>query len=359
MLTGSATAARTPGWRIDSVVFQDDPVIPPLPGDLIADSASDAWAMWYHSPYPYVGHWTRGAWHDVTMPKSLTPGLSVVAFGASSPRNVWVFQEYPSNVAVRYNGTHWLAQSMPSWVVDDAHASDNSVDAVAAGSSSVWVFNTYDRYIPGSPQDHYASWYNGRGWTRTNLPGVPYSADALATNDVWVLGATVKTAGTRQPVWIMMHWNGKSWSSAAIPLPKIPKGATLTDDSLVAVTSRNFWIEQLVTNPQRVLADYLMNWNGKRWQRVSPPVELGPLAEDGYGGIWTAAGGSGTHYHFYHYSAGHWTRYMAPVISYNVAANPQGLAWIPGGRSMWAWDSETLSGEEPSSTVGVIFRYGP
>jgi hypothetical protein len=357
LLTGSARAATTPGWRINSVVFQNDPVVGPLPGDVIADSASDAWAIWDYDA-PYVGHWTHGAWHDATMPDSLMPRLSDVAFGASSPANVWVFQEYPSNVAVRYNGTRWLAQSMPSWVVDDVHASDNSVDAVAVGSSSVWVFNTYDPYIPGSPQDHYASLYNGRGWTRTNLPGVPYSADALATNDVWVLGATVKTAGTRQPLWITMHWNGKSWTSAAIPLPRIPNGGTLTDDSLVAVTSRNFWMEQLVTNPQHVLADYLLNWNGTRWQRVTPPVQLGPLAQDGSGGIWTAAGDSGTRYYFYHYNAGHWTRYKAPVISYNVVAGPQGLAWIPGGRSMWAWDSETLS-DDPSSTVGVIFRYGP
>ena len=73
------------GWRIKSVVFQDDPVIPPLPGDLIADSASDAWAIWYYdTPYPYVGHRTRGAWRDATMPNSLTPGLPF-----ARRRNAW------------------------------------------------------------------------------------------------------------------------------------------------------------------------------------------------------------------------------------------------------------------------------
>jgi hypothetical protein len=362
VITGSATAAATPGWRISTVVFRNSPVLPPLYGDLIADSATDAWMIWSPGgPYVYVGHWTRGVWHDATMPNSLLPGLGLVAFAAGSPRNVWVFQEYPNNVAVRYNGTRWAAQSMPAWVVDSAHASDNSVAADAVGPSSVWVFNTYDPDIPGSPQAHYASSYDGHGWSKVNLPGVPYYTDALTANDVWVLGATVATAGTRQPVWIMMHWNGKSWSSMAIPRPSIAaKGDTVSDDSLVAVTSRNFWLEQLVVSPrQRVLADYLLGWNGKRWQRVRPPVELGPLARDGHGGIWTTAGGSGTDYYFYHYNAGHWTRYKAPVLAHTQGSSPQGLARIPGGESMWAWDQETYAGDEPSSTVGVVFRYGP
>jgi hypothetical protein len=344
--------------------------MPPLYGVLTADSGSDAWMIWTTGgPYVNVWHWTHGAWHGVNVPDNDLPGLNLVAFAASSPRNVWMFQEYPQNVAVRYNGTHWVKQSMPAWVIDPAHASDMSVEADAVSSSSVWVFNTYDPDIPGSPQAHYASLYNGHEWTKMNLPGVPYlfvgvpyqnESDALATNDIWVLGATDATSVKPQPAWIMMHWNGKSWSSMAIPRPATAKGDTIIDDSPVGVTSRNFWLEQLVTNKQqRVVADYLLNWNGKRWQRTKAPVELGPLAEDGHGGIWTAGGGSDTQYYFYDYSAGHWTRYKAPVLSDIQWASPEGLAWIPGGRSMWAWDQETYSGDEPSSTVGVVSKYGP
>jgi hypothetical protein len=357
VLTGSARAVSTPGWRISNVVFRNNPVVPPLDGDLIADSAGDAWAIWEGGSF-YVEHWTRGAWRNATMPNSLQPDM-VIALGASSAGNVWLFQMFPSNVAVRYDGTRWRAQSLPSWVVDDVHAADASVDAAAVGSSSVWVFNTFDPFIPGSPQDHYASRYDGHRWIRMNLPGVPFSAKALAPNDIWVLGATTATAATRHPVWIAMHWNGKSWSAMAIPHPKTPVGATVTDESLVAAGARGVWLEQLITNSNRTLADYLLHWNGARWLRLSPPAAQEPLAQDGHGGIWTAAGGSRPHYFFYHYSAGHWTRYKAPIIASAATTTPEGVAWIPGTRSMWAWDEEQLNSDEPTSTVGVIFTYGP
>ena len=190
----------------------------------------------------------------------------------------------------------------------------------------------------------YAAHYGGHSWAKVKLPAVPTDESTVAPDDIWALG----TASALQ-------WNGTKWTTTGLPELPLPKGATVSYSNLTAAGPNDAWLLRTISSPSRIPATTVMHWNGKSWLTAASPADIdGSIAPDGHGGLW--ANGidvnPGGFWLLYHLGAGHWTTENPPAGVDNHA--PEILTWIPGTRSLWATDSAF----SPKGYDGVILKYG-
>jgi hypothetical protein len=193
-----------------------------------------------------------------------------------------------------------------------------------------------------------------------NLPGVPGEVSALAPNDIWVLGVTLASAIKNHPVSILMHWDGKSWTTISLPKVTVPKGASEYPGAMAADSATEAWltwdIEQGTAGAQTM---YLLKLDGSTWSKVSftyPTSFVSYLAQDGDGGVWLAANGPAPSYTWYldHLNGTTWTQDSPPAASGMTFQQLIGLTWVPGTQSMWAPADMT----EGNDIYGAILGYG-
>jgi hypothetical protein len=368
-----AGSAATGGWRGVAVIGA---AAHAWTSQLVATGAADAWSYWASCAVCTAGqpsttfrveHWNGTAWAPVSVPQPLaaTAG-SAVALGASSASDAWLVAP---GAVLRWDGTSWQRQPIPAWVTLGS-AGLYKVSAAVFGPGAAWVFSL-DR---NAEKSYYAARYNGRDWVKVALPGSPEQVSALAPDDIWVLGATPASAATANPVTILMHWNGTSWTSVPAPRDTVPAGTTVDNGELVATGPREAW---LVRQEQRVGSDgqtvitgaYLLHWDGTSWARVSigAPAQtiVEAMAADGQGGLWLAgvSAASISTGEFYHYSGGHWTQAAIPGGTLNGTPRvglSGGITAIPGTRSLWASGTMvTGAGTSATPSSGVILKQGP
>lgn len=349
----SVAATRTAaaqGWRINHVVGPvpvDQSFFMAFNDSLSAVTATDAWAGWQGGGIDFntrlIQHWTGRAWQNIHLPADMcvicTENFLV---GASSASNVWVVSKVPSSVS-RWNGRVWQTPGIPSWVLKN----DGPVTIAVFSRTNVWFFGVE---APGAPG--LAAHYNGRSWAKVPVPAAGPTVSALSPTDIWGLG----TVPRHQNTYVLVHWNGRRWT--AVRLPKETSDAF--EGPMLALGPANAWVaRQVEAKPGGPIATVaLLNWNGRRWHTVKPPIpggEVTAMAQDGHGGLWAAAA-KGV-FRFYHLHSGRWTAYSIPLIA---GAKPAGigmnnLEWIPGTRSVWA-GAEVMVG--PNSDYGVFYKFG-
>ena len=185
---------------------------------------------------------------------------------------------------------------------------------------------------------------------------MPSQVSAVSATDIWVLGEKLSNLNAS----VLAHWNGRKWSTLALPSVKIPKGAMDQVADLTAFSATDVWaINYLMAGTAGATATYLLHWNGKAWSRVYlkyPSSYAYNITSDGHGGIWMTAAGPGPAYQwrFYHRTAaGQWAQY---AVGASDKINLLGTAWIPGTSSLWA-TAETF----PNNTTvsAEILKYGP
>jgi hypothetical protein len=362
--SGAAARPAATGWSLSQTV---GPAEGEWANTLAADSASDAWSTWYactscsgkQVTVSLLEHWTGSAWSQVTVPASLAKyAKDPLATGASSASNAWLFNQH--NV-LRWNGTTWTLAAIPKWVARFNLSGDIGINTPVFSPSDVWVFSlgidsTTD------PQT-FAARYNGTGWSKVNLPGIPSGTSALAPNDIWELGVTTASVLKGKRDYILMHWNGTSWST--VPLPKVtpPKGATESPGAgFVATGPSDVWlpwdIEQGTQGAQTL---YLLHWNGTSWAKVDlklPTSGVDAMAQDGNGGLWLVTNGPAPSYTWYldHLSSsGTWTRDTVPSTGSMTFQQLTGITWVPGTSSLWA-QGDLTSG---NNIYGATFQYTP
>lgn len=338
--TAVNTAAKTPGWRVVTTVGPD---IRPISGQLTAVSAKAAWSVWSGSICT-VEHWTRGAWHTVTMPPKVAGHLfAPAAIGAGADGEVWLINGFNPPEAVRHTGGKWVLQPIPRWVL---RPGDNVISAATAvfGPRDVWVF--------GLGVSAYAAHYNGHTWAKVKMPEVQDGVSAAAPGDIWALGPNVG---------FVMHWNGTKWVKVAVPVLPLPYGATVSYSNVTAVGPGDAWLTRTISYKSGPPATTMMHWNGKTWLTVASPADVvASLVPDGHGGLWADATNinPGGFWHIYHLAGRHWTKFTPPSAYIHSA---QELTLIPGTRSVWA----TGSNYNPNADYnhkgyfGVILRYTP
>jgi hypothetical protein len=328
-------AAPTPGWRVIKT-FGPGPDNN-LTGLLTAESATGAWLAWSGSSFTAVDHWTRGAWRAVPLPARLDGYVATaVSIGASSASNVWLFGTYRTTEALRWTGSKWVLQPIPSWVLPKSSSTVNATSEVF-GPGNVWVFGA----------GAYAAHYNGRRWVKMKLPEVPTDVSAAGPGDIWALGSSIG---------YVMHWNGKKWATVRLPVLPLPVGASVSYSDMTTVGPDGAWLFRSISFPgSPIPGTAMMHWNGKAWLTVASPADIvGSVVPDGHGGLW-ADGidiNPGGFWYLYHLVRGHWTQFTPPGVNTHA---PETLTWIPGTRSVWAVGSTNNA----KGFYGVILKYGP
>jgi hypothetical protein len=333
---GPASNAAAPRWRVIKT-FGPDPA-DDISGLLTAVSATDAWSAWSGSSFTTVQHWTGGAWNTVKLPARLDGYVqTAVSIGASSASDVWLFDSDRTTEALRWTGSRWLLQPLPSWVLRPSSGT-LSVTSAVFGPKNVWVFSL--------GAGAYAAHYDGRTWSKVKLPEVPVDVSAAAPGDIWALGASIG---------YVMHWNGKKWATVRLPVLSLRHGASVAYSDMTAVGPDDAWLFRSISFAGSPIPQTaMMHWTGKAWLTVASPADIvGSVVPDGNGGLW-ADGidiNPGGFWYLYHLVRGRWTLFTPPGVDIN---SPETLTWIPGTRSEWATGSAfTAKGE-----YGVILKYG-
>ena len=254
-------------------------------GDLYsvsAISAGNAWAVGYLASadidVPLIVHWNGKAWKRVVIPDGPT-GLFLSGVTAVSASNIWAVGTTGAQRAqiLHWNGKSWSKVSTPN------PGEYSQLFGVAATSASnIWAVGDED--ISGAISTLILHW-NGKTWIRVPSPtGKSAQLNAVtatsAGNALAVGYQNVETVykgvsySTQQT--LILHWNGKSWASAASPNPRTSYG--LWDDELngvSATSASNAWAvgTEEIPGVSATSGSYTMilHWNGKTWARVSSP----------------------------------------------------------------------------------------
>lgn len=338
LATASGTAAgAASAWRVTQTTG--------IPGDdLISDIAvaptGSTWAVGERftagNPAPIVQHLSKGTWHPVTLPKTLTKPLSMV--DASYSKNVWALAW--DGTVVRWNGKKWASSKLGGGF--------RPTDVDVLSTSNVWVVGQTG-----------ARHWNGRTWVAYKLPAAAEAVYAVSAKNIWAVGE-------RGDKGAVMHWNGSSWKLVTtVSLPKPGDDAAV---SLVGVTvsAGHVW----ATGGQewacgedgddQCFQPLALKLTGKTWKsflgRQNGAGGFGRVAADGRGGVWMLQGS--------------WNPSFAHVtgnkITFTVAPRPAGhdvnltaLAHVPGTRTAWSAGASYPQGDPDDPTGdGVYLRTG-
>jgi hypothetical protein len=363
-VSGAAQAAGTPGWRYAPLYPQSDGI-----WSVSASGAANAWAVGQSSNTScdmclFTAHWNGTKWQTIAPPNALLGQVNRItgnaAVAATSGQRAWVFAwgEYAELgtsqlSAIEWTGTSWSAvHNFPSPVPGEPTLGT----ATASGPADVWCFGN----TGSSGQTPWTVHYNGKSWSSVALPvSVAHASGNPAAGD-WITG-TLSAKPNRAAV---MHWSKGAWRNVPLPAITVPKGAHLAPSFIDAVTPANVWTSFVIspntgTGPSTTL---VLHWNGSAWSKVPVPrgVSVYGLAGDGHGGAWVASykvNKPGVYLAglvMYHYSGGAWTHVTVPVKPGFVTNLTSDMQLIPGTRSVLA--GATLFGPPID---GAVLKYGP
>ncbi len=320
LAASGAQAAGTPGWRVVAVYPQVSQMT-----TVSATSATNAWAVGELSGPCYMcvftRQWTGTKWRTIAQPPGMFgyPWPQGEAVAAIAGERAWVFEADENEElgtelagAVEWTGTSWSA-------VHSFAGQPSIGTAIATGPSDVWGFGTEN----GAP---WVVHYNGKSWSQASIPLSTYDASGSPQAGDWITG---NLAAQPKSVEIL-HWSNGAWRNAALPKISVPTGDQMLPGLIAANTTADIWATIGVgpASGHVPVATVLLHWNGKAWSQALVPnqgnlARLTGLASDGHGGAWVAWNtqdkhGNPTGVLMYHYSSGHWTRVPAPAKAGSV-----------------------------------------
>jgi hypothetical protein len=245
-----------------------------------APLANNAWAVGSAGTSSLIVHWNGRTWTRV----SRVPGRGLTAVAATSASNAWAIGEAGSGAAagpliLHWNGRTW---SRPAARIP-AHA---FLDAVAATSASnAWAVG---QIVTNSTRTLILHW-NGRIWAQVPSPtpagknqgALLASVAAVSATDAWAVGAIESDfAGPQRG--LILRWNGKTWR---VTSSKAAASLTSQLTGVAATSARNAWAIgcPCAGGPDGVV---IVHWNGSSWSRAAIPV---PFPEFGSAGLAVAA----------------------------------------------------------------------
>jgi len=151
-----------------------------------------------------VLHWTGSAWTPVPVPAKLNDYVqSVVAIGASSASDFWLFGTYRTTEALRWTGRTWTKVPMPEVPT-----------AVSVAGAGIWALGA-----------GYVMHWTGRSWATVRLPVLPlpsgdYAAygdlTAADAKDAWVVVSIYDSSHALVNT-IPAYWTGTTWNLMRSP----------------------------------------------------------------------------------------------------------------------------------------------
>ncbi len=345
---GAAVSTSSAGWHIEKTFGLGTTIY-----SVSGVSANDAWlAGLSASGGLLVQQWNGKGWDPIATPASLNGNGVGDAVIAGAGTTVWAFDDEgnatDNAVALSRTARGWTSYRFPDY---------SQVNAAAVFSpTNAWEFG--EIFVP--KLSAYVRHFNGKKWTAVSTPVVPNDASAISAGDIWAVGQTVASVGSRDQVYAAAQWTHGKWRLLHFPRLRLPKGASVTIPNVVALGSANVWVDfQLQKGMGLYPGAILLHYNGRTWTRVTVPFTstfaLTSLAADGRGGIWIAATtDDGLHQYVYHLRAGRWSRELMPSTSGN-GTQVLTLALRPGTAQAWAaGDLVPTAGGIPE---GVLLDY--
>jgi hypothetical protein len=88
---------------------------------------------------------------------------------------------------------------------------------------------------------------------------------------------------------LILHWNGRKWSQAAIPSPSPGTSEALA--AVGATSATNAWAVGSIIGAQ-VDQTLILHWNGKTWRRVASPDPGGSGVSNDLAGVTATSAGN-------------------------------------------------------------------
>lgn len=263
----------------------------------------DAWAVGSYCPArcetspeqrTLTLHWNGTRWVRVPSPNPGNLDDTLGSVSGSSPANVWAVGQtdslrgLPGPLVLRWNGRKWVRTAFRAFGTAD------SVDL-----SAVSVRSARDAWIVGFDSDPNtgvtraaAAYWNGSKWRSVPVPrpGNPSflsDVSVVSVKDAWAVGTFCaarcgRTGEVRHGM--IVHWNGRKWFAARVPVPSTDIAA------ITALSANDAWAAGDVQSGRSIVT-VLLHWNGKRWSSVSSAPGIVPeaLAFGAKGDGWGAA----------------------------------------------------------------------
>jgi hypothetical protein len=229
------------------------------------------------------------SWQVVSTPDGTSPN-DLFAVAGSSPTDVWALGGADgSTLAEHWDGNRWLIEPSPtpggyqSTLVGYGSAFNGGS---ARSPADVWAVGQ-NMLTPGPPSAStvygtLVEHYDGARWMI--VPGAPLfppsatytsfltGVAALATSDVWAVGAVVNPQAQRYET-LIEHWNGTAWSR--VPGPNLSSG----NNELLAIAAASptdIWaagfyrLTNAADSHRQTLVEH---WDGVRWTVEPSPSD--------------------------------------------------------------------------------------
>jgi hypothetical protein len=338
-LAGSAwpatAATAPPGWQAENL-----PGIPLLStlNAGAAVSAHDAWAVGGNfntnsptgAPDALIMHWNGTAW-AVAGTTGIASGVQLESVVTPSGSAVWVSGDTSSSTVIyQLKGTKWARVPLPAGMP--------GAGITSGPDGQVWA-------TAGSEGNALARW-TGTAWHVYNT-GLSASTTGLLSlsfasrTSGWAVGSTRASDTSHQPLLpLVLHWNGTSWRKAAAP--PLPAGATTGGLAAVTATRSGVW----ATGNYEISGtdhDWLVHFNGTSWATVAVPAGFAPDSNS-IGNIsvgksgqpqWASGDASGQTPGYLYYSDGKWAWVPGVATNGEAGFDPQVVS-VPGSNATWA-----------------------
>jgi hypothetical protein len=193
---------------------------------------------------------------------------------------------------------------------------------------------------------------------------------AVATNDVWAVGAYSKTQNTHQP--LIEHWTGTTWNVVPSPSPDLSANLLL---GVVAISSQDAWAVGNYYSQKKGAEETLIDhWNGTKWS-VAPNPNPSSTA-NGLNGVtaisahnvWAVGQyqptSGNTQPLIEHWNGSTWAVVTSPVIGggatlLSVAASSANSIWAVGDFTNSSGNAQTLVEYWNGSAWSIISTPNP
>jgi hypothetical protein len=239
-------------------LFEADCVLTGVSGD----SASDVIAVgqgtiptsagWVTEQLAY--RWNGSAWSQLTVPATFTYD-ELERIQTFSPTDAWAVGVGATSsgagtvTAVNWNGSSWTAAATPV-----STGNNLTVNAISGSSASdIWVAG--QTVTPGYHNRQFTSvllHYNGSSWSQLTAPDNSglLDVDAVSPTDAWAIAADGS----------VLTWNGMTWSVATT----LAQGNT----AIAALSPTDVWVAGVVS---------LTHYNGSSWTSAAIPSGISAL----------------------------------------------------------------------------------